>query len=67
METAQDYARRPKRIYVVEKCGFFHYFCNYSGLFICTNLLQTFLVKTCIFLAIFLLYVDFYLKYVSLK
>ena len=33
MEIAQGYARRSKRIYAVEKCGFFP-FCDYFGLFI---------------------------------
>ena len=31
MEIAQGYARRPKRIYAVENCGFFP-FCGYCGL-----------------------------------
>ena len=44
MEIAQGYARRPKRIYVVEKCGFFHFAITQGSSF-CTNFLQTFLMK----------------------
>ena len=44
MEITQGYARRPKRIYAVEKCGFFHFVITLDYPF-CTNFLQTFLMK----------------------
>ena len=44
MEIAQGYARRPRRIYAVEKCGSFHLVITLGYPF-CTNFLQTFLMK----------------------
>ena len=44
MEIAQGYARRPKRIYAVEKCGFSHFVITLDYPF-CTNFLQTFLME----------------------
>ena len=41
MEIAQVYARRPNRIYAVEKWGFFHFVITLGYPF-CTNFLQTF-------------------------
>ena len=65
MEIAQGYARQPKRIYAVEKCGFFHFIITLSYPF-CTNFLQTFLMKKVHLFRYFVVLCWFW-KYVSLK
>ena len=59
MENAQGHARRPKRIYAVEKCRFSHFVITVGYPF-CTNFLQRFLMEKCTFVASLLFYVDFY-------
>ena len=44
MEIAQGYARRPKRVYALEKCGFPHFVITLGYPF-CTNFLHTFIMK----------------------
>ena len=65
MEIAQGYARRPKRIYAVEKCGFFHFVIT-MGYPFCTNFLQTFIMKKAHLLSYFAV-LRWFLIYVSLK
>ena len=63
MEIAQGYARRPKRIYAVENCGFLHFVIK-SGYPFCTNLLQTILMKKVHIFSYFVV-LCWFLKYVS--
>ena len=65
MEIAQGYARQPKRIYAVEKCGFFHFVITLGYPF-CTNFLQTFLMKKVQICSYFVV-LCWFLRYVSLK
>ena len=65
MEIAQGYARRPKRIYAVEKCGFFHFVITLGYPF-CTNFLQTFLMKK-VRIFSYLVVLCWFLTHVSLK
>ena len=44
MAIARGYARHPKRIYAVEKCGFPHFLLT-LGYGFCTNFLQSFIIK----------------------
>ena len=65
MEIAQGYARRPKRIYAVETCGFFHFVITLGYPF-CTNFLQTLPMKEVQLFSYFVV-LCWFLKYVSLK
>ena len=58
MEIAQGYARLPKRIDAVEKCGFFNFVITLGYAF-CKNFLEKLLMKKVHFLAILLFCVDF--------